>query len=196
MINWYCVDSTVELHADFSDLLIILMSCWPLWLLHLFVIVRLLCDVAVIKGSVQWKGRHCCPSYARFSRWTWKVIWWLCWVLPSVSSRAYLTTSAALQSWSKMLKWYCANCSCSMADDVSLLSSYSSVVEITVYVTADWYLHSVLLHCWLGIRKSIRPVKNWLTRCWRGYVSGARHKWFAYGLANATATPSCLDSLV
>jgi len=25
---------------------------------------------------------------------------------------------------------------------------------------------SVLWHCWLGDRKSIRPVKNWMLVCW------------------------------
>ena len=29
---------------------------------------------------------------------------------------------------------------------------------------------SVLWHCWLGVRKGIRPVKTWLMRCWRGYL--------------------------
>ena len=29
---------------------------------------------------------------------------------------------------------------------------------------------SVLWLCWLGVRKSIRPVKIWLMRCWRGYL--------------------------
>jgi len=33
---------------------------------------------------------------------------------------------------------------------------------------------SVLWRCWLGDRKGIRPVKNWVVRCWRGYLSGAR----------------------
>jgi len=46
------------------------------------------------------------------------------------------------------------------------------------------YLLTYLLrHCWLGIMKSIRPVKNWVTRCWRGCLSGVRCKWFAYGPA-------------
>jgi len=57
------------------------------------------------------------------------------------------------------------------------------------------HLPSVLWHCWLGVRKSIRPVKNWGMRCWHGYVSGARCKWFANGPADATATPSSLASL-
>jgi len=29
----------------------------------------------------------------------------------------------------------------------------------------------------------------WVVRCWRGYLSAARCKWFAYGPADATATP-------
>jgi len=32
------------------------------------------------------------------------------------------------------------------------------------------FLPWVLSHCWLGALKSIRPVKNWLMRCWRGCV--------------------------
>jgi len=40
--------------------------------------------------------------------------------------------------------------------------------------------------CWLGGRKGIWPVKNWLVGCWHGYPSGARCI-FAYGPADATA---------
>jgi len=54
------------------------------------------------------------------------------------------------------------------------------------------YLPSVLWHCWFGVRKSIRPVTNWVMRCWHCYLSGARCNWFAYGPADATATPSSL----
>jgi len=46
---------------------------------------------------------------------------------------------------------------------------------------------SVLWHCWLGDRKGIRPVKNWVVGCWRGYLSGARCR-LAYGPTDATAT--------
>ena len=56
-------------------------------------------------------------------------------------------------------------------------------------------LPSVLWHCWLGVRKNIRPVKHWVMRCWRGYLPGARCKWFACGPANATTTASSLASL-
>ena len=50
---------------------------------------------------------------------------------------------------------------------------------------------SVLWRCWLGGRKGIRPVKNWVVGCWRGYLSGARCR-PAYSPADATAT-HCLD---
>jgi len=54
---------------------------------------------------------------------------------------------------------------------------------------------SMLWHCWLGVRKSIWPVKNWVMRCWHGYLFGARCKWSAYGPADATDTPSSLASV-
>ena len=50
-----------------------------------------------------------------------------------------------------------------------------------------WWVPSVLWHCLLGDRKGIRPVKNWVMECWRGYLSGARCR-LAYGPADATAT--------
>ena len=37
--------------------------------------------------------------------------------------------------------------------------------------------------------------KNWVMRCWHGYLSEARGKWFAYGPADATAIPLSLASL-
>ena len=50
---------------------------------------------------------------------------------------------------------------------------------------------SVLWRCWLGGRKSIRPVKNWVVGCWHGYLSGVRCK-LAYGqLISLPLTVSC-----
>jgi len=46
---------------------------------------------------------------------------------------------------------------------------------------------SVLWRCWLGGRKGIRLVKNWVVRCWRGYLAGASCR-LAYGPADVTAT--------
>jgi len=47
-------------------------------------------------------------------------------------------------------------------------------------------LPSVLWQCRFGVTKRIHTVKNWLMKCWRGYLSGARCKWFACGPADAT----------
>ena len=41
----------------------------------------------------------------------------------------------------------------------------------------------------------MRPVKTWVVRYWRGYLSGARCKWFAYGPTDATATSSSLAAV-
>jgi len=55
-------------------------------------------------------------------------------------------------------------------------------------------VHSLLCHCFC-IRKSIRPAKNWVMRCWHSYLSGAKCKWFPHGPADTTATASSLGSL-
>jgi len=58
----------------------------------------------------------------------------------------------------------------------------------TIFITVIMHsLASVLWCCWLGSRKGIRPVKNWVVGCWHGYLSGARCI-LAYGPADATAT--------
>jgi len=59
------------------------------------------------------------------------------------------------------------------------------VLHLSIYA-ALFKVPSVLWHCWLGIRNSIWPVLNWVMRCWRRYLSGARYKWFAHGPADAT----------
>ena len=69
-----------------------------------------------------------------------------------------------------------------------LYSSYDVcscfVIAVIVLYCVLW--PSVLWRCWLGGRKGIRPVKNWVVRCWRRYLSGARCR-LAYGPADATA---------
>ena len=54
---------------------------------------------------------------------------------------------------------------------------------LLVYLTEP----SVLWCCWLGSRKGIRHVKNWVVGYWHGYLFGARCR-LAYGPADATAT--------
>jgi len=64
--------------------------------------------------------------------------------------------------------------------------SYSSMYHVALLATVRAWL-SMLWHCWLGVGKSIWPVKNWVMRCGHGYLSGAWCKWFAYGPGDATA---------
>jgi len=62
------------------------------------------------------------------------------------------------------------------------------MVELYYFVCCIYvYLPSVLWCCWLGGRKGIRPVTNWVVWCWHGYLCGARCR-LAYGPADATAT--------
>jgi len=68
-------------------------------------------------------------------------------------------------------------------------SVQSSDTDVLVHVGVHCLLSSLCFwHCWLGVRKSIQPVKNWVMGCWRGYLSGMWCKWFAYGPSDATAT--------
>ena len=61
------------------------------------------------------------------------------------------------------------------AKSIVLLVLISTVYWLVDFSTV-WcqFFPSVLWHCWLGGRKGIRPVKNWVVGCWRGYLSGAR----------------------
>ena len=54
--------------------------------------------------------------------------------------------------------------------DISVLWSFVTTAVIFVYwLMCDLHLMpSVLWRCWLGGRKGIRPVKNWVVGCWRG----------------------------
>jgi len=44
----------------------------------------------------------------------------------------------------------------------------------------------------VGWQEGHLACKNWVVRYWRGCLSGVRCKWFAYGPADTTATPSSL----
>ena len=60
-----------------------------------------------------------------------------------------------------------------------------------------WCVPSVLWRCWLGGRKGIRPVKNWVVWCWHGFPSGARCR-LAYCMAQLMPLPlavSCFSKI-
>jgi len=52
-------------------------------------------------------------------------------------------------------------------------------------------LPSVLWRCWLGGRKDIWCVKNWVVGCWHGYLSGARCRLAHAQLMLLPLTVSC-----
>jgi len=82
------------------------------------------------------------------------------------------------------------------ANSTSYLSCQDSTcISVTIISSSPVLLLSVLWHCWLDVRKTTQPENNWVMKCWHGYLSGARCKWYAYGPAHATATPSSLASL-
>ena len=54
---------------------------------------------------------------------------------------------------------------------------------------------SVLWRCWLGGRKGIRPVKNWVVRCWNGYLPGARCRLAYAQLMPLPLTVSCFSKI-
>jgi len=45
------------------------------------------------------------------------------------------------------------------------------------------------------IADSVTQSADWVMRCWRGYLSGTRCKWFVCGPTDATATRSSLAAL-
>jgi len=54
---------------------------------------------------------------------------------------------------------------------MGLLKQESLQMAFECLCLSKFTLPSVLWHRWLGIRKSIQPVKNWVMRCWCGYLS-------------------------
>ena len=50
-----------------------------------------------------------------------------------------------------------------------------------------------LWRCWLGGRKGIRPVKNWVVGCWRGYLSGVHADLHMAQLMPLPLTVSCFS---
>jgi len=54
---------------------------------------------------------------------------------------------------------------------VTCWHGYQSVAKCNIFHVVQLKLvPSVLWHCWLGDRRGIQPVKNWVVGCWRGTV--------------------------
>ena len=57
------------------------------------------------------------------------------------------------------------------------------------------WVPSVPWRCWLGGRKGIPSVKNWVVGCWRGYLSGARCRLHVAQLMPLPLTVSCFSKI-
>jgi len=83
--------------------------------------------------------------------------------------------------------------------DYTAITSYnlSSYISYVVMCSLGLFMmHWIFVQfSFLGFRKSIWPVKNWVIRCWCGYLSEVRCKWLAYGPPYATAVWLCLALL-
>jgi len=75
------------------------------------------------------------------------------------------------------------------------------VIGIATILQATYYFLLVVgiaFSAWtrsVGHQEGYPACQNLSVRYWRGYLSGARCKWFAYGPADATAISSSLASL-
>jgi len=74
----------------------------------------------------------------------------------------------------------------------SVLLIFHQRTAIFICLTSSCFSAFSALTLLVGRQEGHPACKNWVVRYWRGYLSGVRCKWFAYGLADATATPSSL----
>ena len=111
----------------------------------------------------------------------------------NISQLIRATFSEVWESGFKQLKWLSVSRSRKIIGfGVIWLATYDFLLVFHCHYVS---MPSVLWKCWLDIRNSIRPVKNWVMTCYHGYLSAVRCKWLAYAPADATATPSSLALL-
>ena len=58
------------------------------------------------------------------------------------------------------------------------------------------YMPSVLWRCWLGGKKGIQPVKNWVVGCWRGCLSVLRCIWLSWCHCHSLSLASVKSRMV
>ena len=139
-----------------------------------------------ILGNAAWVWRSTITAeiarWVRLGLWHYEFLTWIC----AVVRQCHIRTVSHLIFASHFLGF----CYIFLADNTGvLLLNRMPLVAVfwLAFVSLVCLWPSVLWRCWLGSRKGIRPVKNWVVRCWRGYLSGARCR-LAYGPADATAT--------
>ena len=124
------------------------------------------------------RGKVCCLQWVSVCcSWITRFPWsrWRRWPSISASSTtcSWLRRSRTvwLYSVTTVARWWLPR----LASTPTLQPSGSLYRSVFYYyIVVYCYGPSVLWRCWLGSRKGIRPVKNWVVGCWRGYLSGAR----------------------
>jgi len=84
---------------------------------------------------------------------------------------------------------------CTVPELLVCATSVPNVVQMfSLYILSTFFAFNALtLLVW---HQEEHPAcKNGVIRCWHGYLSGVRCNWFAYALADSTATPLSLASL-
>ena len=109
-------------------------------------------------------------------------------LMPTADHSLTASVIIALEYWLRLAneQFFYSSSSIMTCNQSYIMSILFNCVLFSSVLWHCW-LASVLWRCWLGGRKGIRPVKNWLVRCWHSYLSGARCR-LAYGPADATAT--------
>jgi len=139
---------------------------------------------------------HCrWKCWSAFHQCCWKTWFWV-----SMSATLKVKVMPNLATWTiplcrrdPSLRHMQPLCCLSRTKDGKVFLLYSAVERVCSHLcniigtVLNSTVPSVLWHCWLGGRKGIRPVKNWVVGFWHGYLSGARCR-SAYGSADATAT--------
>jgi len=90
-------------------------------------------------------------------------------------------------------KWFVASCTRVRCRAVLIVCRDGNTQFCIWCLVVCW--PSLLWRCWLGGRKGIQPVKNWVVGCWRVYLSGAWCR-LAYGqLTRLPLTVSCFSKI-
>ena len=140
---------------------------------------------------VQHCGLVCVCRVWMCKRFVWPREWWVC--VSAARHRAWLWRLSAsdIWLWPSYWLWRVRLPSWRSTPPRTRLQHQHWPVQVAhsslTYLLSYFSLKpSVLWRCWLGGRKGMRPVKNWVMGCWYGYLSGARCR-LAYGPADATA---------
>ena len=79
--------------------------------------------------------------------------------------------------------------------EVSLFFALYFILYISALILSDFIILPISAFAFSALTPLVghqgeHPVwKNWVMRCWCGYLSGVRHRLFAYGPADATDVP-------